>query len=47
MKNQCEAVTRPSSYTAAHRCLKKKAGARLGGRYLCTHHKAMSERRPS
>lgn len=37
MKNQCEAITAPSTYSQAHRCL-KKAKKLAGGRRLCPHH---------
>jgi len=37
MRNQCEAVTQPSTYSQAHRCL-KKAAKRILGRKLCSHH---------
>ena len=36
---QCEATTRASTYADTHRCLKKHGIERVGGRYLCAHHK--------
>ncbi len=39
MRNQCEATAPASTYTAAHRCLKK--GKKNGGRRLCPHHARM------
>lgn len=36
---QCEAMTQPSYYSKAHRCLKKNGVKKIGKRYLCAHHK--------
>ena len=36
---QCEAITQPSVYSKAHRCLKKNGVKKIGKRYLCAHHK--------
>ena len=36
---QCEAITQPSIYSKAHRCLKKNGVKKIGKRYLCAHHK--------
>ncbi len=36
---QCEAITQPSVYSKAHRCLKKNGIKKIGKRYLCAHHK--------
>jgi hypothetical protein len=40
-KNQCEAVTQASTYSAAHRCLKARAAKNAGTRKLCVHHQNM------
>ncbi|UPT72803.1 MAG: hypothetical protein M0D55_12825 [Elusimicrobiota bacterium] len=45
MKKQCDAVTPASTYTEAHRCLKKSGLKKSGKRRLCAHHKSMEERR--
>lgn len=39
MKEQCEAVTQASTYSEAHRCLKKGTAAKAGRRILCAHHR--------
>lgn len=36
---QCEATTRASTYSGAHRCHKKNGVKKIGKRYLCAHHK--------
>ncbi len=36
---QCEAMTRSSTYSATHRCLKRNGVKKIGRRYLCAHHK--------
>ncbi len=46
MKTQCEATTSSSTYSGAHRCLKKRSGARKKGeRGLCAHHRSMAGRK--
>ena len=45
MKNQCEAITVASTYSASHRCLKKKAGSKVGKQSLCNHHKTAADTR--
>jgi hypothetical protein len=48
LKNQCEATTLESTYSRAHRCLKKKAGKKKSGaKALCSAHQAIQDRRPS
>ena len=47
MKKRCEAVTQPSTYSAAHRCLKRPVPKKTGKRHLCVHHQNMETvRRP-
>ena len=36
---QCEATSRASTYSEAHRCLKETGATKIGKRYLCSHHK--------
>lgn len=38
---QCEAITLPSSYSEAHRCLKTSGVKKSGRKYLCAHHQTM------
>jgi hypothetical protein len=48
MRNQCEATTLESTYSRAHRCLKKTAGKkRTGRRGLCPAHQSMADRAPA
>lgn len=49
MRNQCEATTLASTYSRAHRCLKKKAGKKkkAGARALCSAHQVIEDRRAS
>ncbi|MBI5209951.1 MAG: hypothetical protein HY927_08265 [Elusimicrobia bacterium] len=42
---QCDATTLPSTYTTAHRCLKKAGVKKVGKKNLCTHHRAMEDRK--
>lgn len=42
---QCDAVTQPSTYTLAHRCLKTRGVKKAGRKNLCAHHLAMETRR--
>jgi hypothetical protein len=41
---QCQAVTPVSTYSQAHRCLKRGVLRKRGGLYLCTHHIAAADR---
>ncbi|MFA6316160.1 MAG: hypothetical protein WC943_01985 [Elusimicrobiota bacterium] len=36
---QCDAMTLRSTYTAAHRCLKKTGVRKVGKKNLCAHHR--------
>lgn len=45
MNKQCEAVTLASTYSDAHRCLKRRGVKKTGKRRLCAHHQAMAARR--
>lgn len=44
---QCEAVTVASTYSSAHRCLKRSVDPKSGKRRLCRHHKSMAARKPA
>jgi hypothetical protein len=44
MKNQCEATTLATTYSAAHQCLKNKGVKKEGKRRLCAHHRAAAAR---
>ena len=43
--NQCDAQTLPSTYSAAHRCLKSTGLKKIGKHYLCGHHRTMRDRK--
>lgn len=45
MKEQCEATTKASTYSEAHRCLKMVGTGKTGKRALCAHHQG--KRRPA
>jgi len=45
MKKQCEATTLPSTYSGAHRCLKRRGVKKAGKKSLCAHHQTMAARR--
>jgi hypothetical protein len=36
---QCDATTLVSTYSSAHRCLKKSGIQKVGARFLCAHHR--------
>lgn len=38
MKEQCEATTKASTYSEAHRCLKMVGAPPPGKKPLCAHH---------
>jgi len=42
---QCEAKTPATTYTSAHRCLKKHGVKKSGSRNLCSHHREMAARK--
>lgn len=42
---QCEADTLPSTYSRVHRCLKPSSAKKVGGRALCSHHRALAARK--
>jgi hypothetical protein len=42
---RCDALTLSSTYSAAHRCLKRTGVRKVGKKNLCTHHRAMKSRR--
>ncbi len=44
MKDQCHAVTLASTYSDAHRCLKKIDLSRAGKKIHCAHHLSMGAR---
>lgn len=37
--NQCEAITLPTTYAPAHRCLKTHNLVKVQGRTVCPHHR--------
>ncbi len=41
---QCQAVTLANTYAPSHRCLKRNGLQRVGGAYLCSHHRAAAAR---
>ena len=43
--SQCDAQTLSSTYARAHRCLKSSGLKRHGKNTLCTHHRAMRDRK--
>lgn len=44
-QHQCEADTPASTYTSAHRCLKRHGVKKAGRKSLCAHHREMASRR--
>lgn len=44
MTNQCEATTLASTYSTAHRCLKKRV-KKTGKKSLCAHHHTMEDKK--
>mgnify|MGYP001594481362 CR=1 FL=1 len=42
---QCDATTLHSTYSVAHRCLKKTGVRNVGKKNLCLHHRAMAGRK--
>jgi hypothetical protein len=44
---QCDAQTLSSTYSDAHRCLKKTGIKKVGKRALCMHHRSMRNRKTS
>jgi len=47
MKTQCEATTPASTYSLAHRCLKRGGAKKTGQRRLCAHHHNMRSKASS
>lgn len=43
-RRQCQAVTLAGTYSTSHRCLKRNNVLKAGAAYLCSHHRAMSDR---
>ncbi|MBI5882415.1 MAG: hypothetical protein HZB91_04850 [Elusimicrobia bacterium] len=42
---QCDATTLHSTYSRAHRCLKKTGVKNMGKKNLCPHHRTMEDRK--
>jgi hypothetical protein len=42
---QCDATTLHSTYSRAHRCLKKTGVKNVGKKNLCLHHRSMAVRK--
>jgi len=40
LPSQCQAVTSPTTYSRAHRCLKRSGVQKVGAMSLCAHHRA-------
>lgn len=43
--NQCDATTGASTYSDAHRCLKRHGIEKTGEKNLCAHHRSMSSQK--